>query len=125
MSLPFSSFSFAACPHASATVDLNPGPAWWTPALGHYQLQVLSRPATGAPGRVSVAVVLPRPQLPGLAARSRGQDGAPGWTNDLDRGEEEERDEGALASQFRLQSSSASSSTRVVRESFLRCASLR
>jgi hypothetical protein len=58
------SSTFATVGHASATVDLNPGPAWWTPASGHYRLQVLSRPATGAPGRVSVAVVLPRPQLP-------------------------------------------------------------
>ncbi len=58
------SSTFATVGHASATVDLNPGPAWWTPASGHYRLQVLSRPATGAPGRVSVAIVLPRPQLP-------------------------------------------------------------
>ena len=50
--------------HASATVDLNPGPGWWTPSSGHYRLQVLSRPAAGAPGRVSVAIVLPRPELP-------------------------------------------------------------
>jgi hypothetical protein len=28
------------------------------------------------------------PQLPDLAARSRGQGGAPGWTNDLDHGED-------------------------------------
>ena len=58
------SATFATAGHASATVDLNPGPAWWTPATGHYQLQVLSRPAGGVPGRVSVAIVLPRPQLP-------------------------------------------------------------
>ena len=56
--------TFATVGHASATVDLNPGPAWWTPATGHYRLQVLSRPAGGAPGRVSVAIVLPQPQLP-------------------------------------------------------------
>ena len=56
--------TFAAVGHASATVDLNPGPTWWTPASGHYRLQVLSRPATGAPGRVSVTIVLPHPQLP-------------------------------------------------------------
>jgi hypothetical protein len=56
--------TFAAVGHASATVDLNPGPAWWAPASGHYRLQVLSRPATGVPGRVSVAIVLPQPQLP-------------------------------------------------------------
>ena len=58
------SATFATAGHASATVDLNPGPAWWTPATGHYQLQVLSRPAGAAPGRVSVAIVLPQPQLP-------------------------------------------------------------
>jgi hypothetical protein len=58
------SSTFATVGHASATVDLNPGPAWWTTGSGHYQLQVLSRPAAGAPGRVSVAIVLPRPRLP-------------------------------------------------------------
>jgi hypothetical protein len=58
------SATFATVGHASATVDLNPGPAWWTPGTGHYRLQVLSRPATGVPGRVSVAIVLPQPQLP-------------------------------------------------------------
>ena len=58
------SATFATVGHASATVDLNPGPGWWTPATGHYRLQVLSRPATGVPGRVSVAIVLPQPQLP-------------------------------------------------------------
>jgi len=58
------SATFATAGHASATVDLNPGPAWWAPASGHYRLQVLSRPAGGAPGRVSVALVLPQPQLP-------------------------------------------------------------
>jgi len=56
--------TFATVGHASATVDLNPGPNWWTPSSGHYRLQVLSRPATGAPGRVSVTIVLPQPQLP-------------------------------------------------------------
>ena len=58
------SSTFATVGHASATVDLNPGPSWWTPASGHYRLQVLSRPVTGAPGRVSVSIVLPQPQLP-------------------------------------------------------------
>lgn len=58
------SSTFAAVAHASATVDLNPGPAWWAPGSGHYRLDVLSRPAAGAPGRVSVTIVLPRPQLP-------------------------------------------------------------
>jgi hypothetical protein len=56
--------TFAAVGHASATVDLNPGPSWWQPGSGHYRLQVLSRPATGLPGRVSVAITLPLPQLP-------------------------------------------------------------
>jgi hypothetical protein len=55
---------FAAVGQASATVNLNPGPAWWTAASGHYRLQVLNRPATGVPGRVSVTIVLPEPQLP-------------------------------------------------------------
>lgn len=58
------SSTFATVGHASATVDLNPGPAWWAPSAGHYQLRVLSRPATGVPGRVSVMIVLPGPQLP-------------------------------------------------------------
>jgi hypothetical protein len=58
------SATFAAVGHASATVNLNPGPSWWGPGSGHYRLQVLSRPATGAPGRVSVAITLPAPQLP-------------------------------------------------------------
>jgi hypothetical protein len=58
------SSTFYAVGRASATVDLNPGPGWWTPASGHYQLQVLSHPAGGTPGRVTVAIVLPPPQLP-------------------------------------------------------------
>jgi hypothetical protein len=58
------SATFAAAGRASATVDLNPGPSWWTPGSGHYRLQVLSRPAAGGPGRVSVALTLPLPQLP-------------------------------------------------------------
>ena len=56
--------TFYAVGHASATVDLNPGPAWWAPGTGHYQLQVLGRPQAGRPGQVAVAMVLPRPQLP-------------------------------------------------------------
>jgi hypothetical protein len=56
--------TFYAAGHASATVNLNPGPAWWKPAAGHYRLQVLSRPAAGKPGHVSVTMVLPRPRLP-------------------------------------------------------------
>jgi len=56
--------TFYAVGHASATVDLNPGTAWWAPATGHYRLRVLSRPAGGKPGHVAVTMVLPRPQLP-------------------------------------------------------------
>ena len=56
--------TFDAVGHASATVDLNPGAAWWIPASGHYRLQVLSQPREGKPGHVTVAMVLPRPQLP-------------------------------------------------------------
>jgi len=56
--------TFYAVGHAAATVDLNPGPAWWAPASGHYRLQVLSRPQGGKPGHVTVTMVLPRPQLP-------------------------------------------------------------
>jgi len=58
------SSTFVAVGHASATVDLNPGPVWWAPASGHYQLQVVSRPGDGKPGHVTVAMVLPLPQLP-------------------------------------------------------------
>ena len=36
------SSTFYAVGRASATVDLNPGPGWWAPASGHYQLTVLS-----------------------------------------------------------------------------------
>jgi len=56
--------TFYAVGHAPATVDLNPGPSWWKPSAGHYQLRVLSRPAHGSPGHVAVSMVLPRPQLP-------------------------------------------------------------
>jgi hypothetical protein len=56
--------TFYAVGHASATVDLNPGPAWWKPAAGHYRLRVLSRPAAGKPGHVTVTMVLPQPRLP-------------------------------------------------------------
>ena len=58
------SSTFYAVGRASATVDLNPGPAWWVPGSGHYRLQVLSRPQPAEPGRVAVTVVLPQPQLP-------------------------------------------------------------
>jgi hypothetical protein len=56
--------TFYAVGHASATVNLNPGPAWWAPGTGHYRLQVLRRPQAGVPGQVAVTMVLPRPQLP-------------------------------------------------------------
>jgi hypothetical protein len=56
--------TFYAVGHASATVNLNPGPSWWTPATGHYRLQFVSRPAPGKPGHVRVDMVLPPPQLP-------------------------------------------------------------
>jgi len=58
------SSTFYAVGRASATVDLNPGPAWWAPTAGHYRLQVLSRPVTGKAGQVAVTIVLPQPQLP-------------------------------------------------------------
>ena len=58
------SSTFYAVGHASATVDLNPGPAWWGRSTGHYTLRVLSRPAAGKPGQVAVSMVLPQPQLP-------------------------------------------------------------
>ncbi|MFY9926398.1 MAG: hypothetical protein WAK82_00195 [Streptosporangiaceae bacterium] len=58
------SSTFNTVGHASATVDLNPGPSWWQPSTGHYRLQMLNPPGGGAPGRVSVALTLPRPQLP-------------------------------------------------------------
>jgi hypothetical protein len=58
------SSTFYAVGHASATVDLNPGPAWWKPSADHYQLRILRQPAGGAPGQVAVSVALPLPQLP-------------------------------------------------------------
>jgi hypothetical protein len=58
------SATFAAVGHASATVDLNPGAAWWKPATGHYRLRVLSQPSAGSPGEVTVTMALPLPQLP-------------------------------------------------------------
>jgi hypothetical protein len=58
------SSTFYAVGHASATVNLNPGPAWWAKTSDHYRLQVLSRPVTGKSGRVSILIVLPLPQLP-------------------------------------------------------------
>jgi hypothetical protein len=56
--------TFYAVAHTSATVDLNPGPAWWQSSAGHYRLQILSRPVTGVPGRLTITMILPRPQLP-------------------------------------------------------------
>jgi hypothetical protein len=56
--------TFYAVGKASATVDLNPGAAWWQPATGHYQLRVLKAPATGVPGRLAISMALPLPQLP-------------------------------------------------------------
>jgi hypothetical protein len=56
--------TFAAVGHASSTVNLNPGPAWWKPSTGHYQLRVLRAAAPGAPGRLAVSMALPLPQLP-------------------------------------------------------------
>ncbi len=58
------SSTFNAVGHASATVNLNPGPAWWASGSGHYALRVTSRPHGGQPGHVTVMMVLPRPQLP-------------------------------------------------------------
>ncbi|HEV2451314.1 MAG TPA: hypothetical protein VGS62_05265 [Streptosporangiaceae bacterium] len=58
------SSTFYAVGRASATVDLNPGPAWWKPATGHYLLRILRAPGGGSPGQVAVTMVLPRPQLP-------------------------------------------------------------
>ena len=58
------SASFYAVGHASATVDLNPGAAWWKPATGHYKLTVTKVPAGKVPGAVTVSIALPLPQLP-------------------------------------------------------------
>jgi hypothetical protein len=60
--------TFYAVGYASATVDLNPGPAWWAPATGHYELQVLSKPAPGKPGAVAVTMILAAP-APSVRAR--------------------------------------------------------
>ena len=58
------SASFYAVGHASATVDLNPGPAWWKPATGHYQLRVLQKATPGTHGKLAITIALPLPQLP-------------------------------------------------------------
>jgi hypothetical protein len=56
--------TFYAVGHAAATVNLNPGSAWWAPSTGHYLLRVISRPGNGKPGHVAVSMALPTPQLP-------------------------------------------------------------
>lgn len=56
--------TFYAVGKASATVDLNPGAAWWKPSTGHYVLRVLSQPSGATPGQVSVTMALPMPRLP-------------------------------------------------------------
>jgi hypothetical protein len=58
------SSTFDASGRASATVDLNPGSAWWAPSTGHFRLEVLSKPMGSVAGTVAVALVLPGPQLP-------------------------------------------------------------
>jgi hypothetical protein len=58
------SATFYAVGRASATVDLNPGPAWWKPSTGHYQLRVLRHAAPGTTGQLAVSMALPVPQLP-------------------------------------------------------------
>jgi hypothetical protein len=58
------SATFYAVGKASATVDLNPGASWWKPSTGHYTLRVLSKPTGSTPGRVTVSMALPLPELP-------------------------------------------------------------
>ncbi len=58
------SATFYAVGRASATVDLNPGVAWWKPRTGHYQLRVLRKPDGSTPGELAVTMALPLPQLP-------------------------------------------------------------
>jgi len=58
------SATFYAVGRASATVDLNPGPAWWRSSTGHYQLRVLRKPVPGSPGALAISMALPLPQLP-------------------------------------------------------------
>jgi hypothetical protein len=58
------SASFYAVGRASATVDLNPGTAWWKPSTGHYRLRVLAQPAGAAAGKLAITMALPLPQLP-------------------------------------------------------------
>jgi hypothetical protein len=58
------SSTFYTVGHASATVDLNPGPSWWKSSTGHYQLRVVKAPVNGKGGQVSIIMSLPDPQLP-------------------------------------------------------------
>ena len=58
------SATFHAVGRASATVDLNPGAAWWKSSAGHYQLRVLDKPAGSTPGQLAITMALPLPQLP-------------------------------------------------------------
>jgi hypothetical protein len=58
------SATFAAVGRASATVDLNPGPAWWKRSAGHYTLRTLTARAGDIPGQVVITMALPLPQLP-------------------------------------------------------------
>lgn len=58
------SATFSAVGRASATVDLNPGPAWWKPSTGHYTLRTLTGRTGTTPGRVAITMALPLPQLP-------------------------------------------------------------
>jgi hypothetical protein len=58
------SATFYAVGHASATVDLNPGPAWWKPSTGNYKLRVLEHAAAGHSGQLAISMALPVPQLP-------------------------------------------------------------
>src|SRR5262249_20842477 len=56
--------TFYAVGHAAATVNLNPGPAWWAPSAGHYQLRMISHPPHGKPGHVAGTMGRPRPPPP-------------------------------------------------------------
>jgi hypothetical protein len=58
------SATFSAVGRASATVDLNPGPAWWKASTGHYTLQTLTSKSGTTLGHVAITMDLPLPQLP-------------------------------------------------------------
>ena len=58
------SATFSAVGKASATVDLNPGPAWWKQSTGHYALRTLTTKSGSTPGTVAITMALPLPQLP-------------------------------------------------------------